>query len=93
MSVTEKYIINSFTLLDGEGNDAADIVDHLRLDVVTEVFLDELTNSLASNKQQFRTTVKTLQKIACLRQLLGKVGVCLDDQDLAPRAVGFIQDY
>lgn len=36
--------------------------------------------------------METLQKIACLRQFLGKV-VCLDDKDLAPRAVGFIQDY
>ncbi|RYP30872.1 hypothetical protein DL767_006004 [Monosporascus sp. MG133] len=93
LSVTEKHIINSFALLDEEGNDAADIVDRLQLDVVTEVFLGESANSLTSNQQQFRTAMETLQKIACLRQLLGKVGVWLDDKYLAPRAVRFIQDY
>lgn len=93
LSVTERHIINSFALLDKEGNDAADIVDRLQLDVVTEVFLGESTNSLTSNQQQFRSAMETLQKIACLRQFLGKVGVWLDDKYLAPQAVRFLQDY
>ena len=37
--------------------------------------------------------METLQKIACLRQLLGKPGVLLDDKFLAPQAVRFLQDY
>jgi len=85
--------VNSFALLDKEGNDAADVVDRLQLDVVTEVFLGESTNSLTSNQQQFRTAMEILQKIACLRQLLGKVGVWLDDRYLAPQAVRFLHDY
>lgn len=91
--MTERHVVNSFALLDEEGNDAADVVDRLQLDVVTELFLGESTNSLTSNQQQFRTAMETLQKIACLRQLLGKVGVWLDDKYLAPQAVGFLQDY
>ncbi|KAF2257924.1 cytochrome P450 [Lojkania enalia] len=93
LTVTERHITNSFALLDREGNDAADIVDRLQLDVVTEVFLGESTNSLTSNQQQFRTAMETLQKIACLRQLLGRVGVWLDDKYLAPQAVRYLQNY
>lgn len=93
MVVTERHIVNAFALLDKEGNDAADIVDRLQLDVVTEVFLGESTNSLTSNQQEFRTAMETLQKIACIRQLLGKVGVLLDDKYFAPQAVKFLQDY
>jgi hypothetical protein len=37
--------------------------------------------------------METLQKIACLRQLLGKVGVGLDDKYLVPQAVKFLQEY
>lgn len=91
--MTERHVINSFSLLDKEGNDAADIVDRLQLDVVTELFLGESTSSLTSNQQQFRNAMETLQKIACLRQLLGRVGVWLNDKYLAPQAVGFLQDY
>lgn len=93
VSVTEKHLLNSFALLDEEDNDVADIVDRLQLDVVTEVFLGESANSLTSNQQQFRAAVETLQKIACLRQLLGKVGVWLNDKYLAPRAVKCVRDY
>ena len=93
MAVTERHIITTLALLDKEGNDVADIVDRLQLDVVTEVFLGESTNSLTSNQQEFRTAMETLQKIACLRQLLGKVGVWLDDKYLAPQAVKFLQKY
>ncbi|KAF1953071.1 hypothetical protein CC80DRAFT_420934, partial [Byssothecium circinans] len=58
LTVTERHIINSFALLDREGNDVADIVDPLQLDVVTEVFLGESTNSLTSNQEQFRTAME-----------------------------------
>jgi hypothetical protein len=61
LAVTERHIVNSFALIDKEGNDAADVVDHLQLDVVTEVFLGESTNSLTSNQQQFRTAMETFQ--------------------------------
>jgi hypothetical protein len=93
LAVTETHIINSFALLDRVGNDAADIVDRLQLDVVTDVFLGESANSLTSNQQQFRVAMETLQKIACVRQLLGKFGVWLDDRFLAPQAVRFLRDY
>ncbi|KAH8688933.1 cytochrome P450 [Phaeosphaeriaceae sp. PMI808] len=93
LTVTERHAINSLALLDKEGNDAADIVDRLQLDVVTEVFLGDSTNSLASNQQQFRTATETLRKIACLRKLLGKFGIWLEEKYLAPQAVRFIQDY
>lgn len=93
LSLTERHVLNSFVLLDQEGHDAADIVDRLQLDVVTEVFLGESTNSLTTNQQEFRNAMETLQKIACMRQLLGKVGVWLNDKYLAPRAVRFVQKY
>jgi hypothetical protein len=35
--------------------------------------------------------METLQKIACLRQLLGKVGVGLDDKYLVPQAGNFFR--
>ncbi|KAF2971836.1 hypothetical protein GQX73_g1750 [Xylaria multiplex] len=93
LSITEKHVISSFLLLDNDAVDAVDVFDRLQLDVVTEVFLGESANSLTSNQQQFRTAMETLQKIACLRQLLGKVGVWLHDKYLAPQAVEYIQDY
>jgi cytochrome P450 len=93
LTATERHIVNAFALLDQGDNDASDIVDRLQLDVVTEFFLGESTNSLTSNQQQFRTAMETLQKIACVRQLLGNVGVWLNDKWLAPQAVRYIQDY
>ncbi|KAF1992965.1 cytochrome P450 [Amniculicola lignicola CBS 123094] len=93
LTVTERYITTCFAFLDREGNDAADIIDRFQLDVVTEIFLGESANSLTSNQEHFRTALETLQKIACLRQLLGRVGVWLDDKFLAPQAVRYLQNY
>ncbi|KAF2730697.1 cytochrome P450 [Polyplosphaeria fusca] len=93
LAVTEKHVLNSFALLDQEGNDAGDVFDRLQLDVVTEVFLGESANSLTSNQQQFREAMETLQKVACMRQLLGRVGVLLNDKYLAPQAVRYVQNY
>ena len=91
--VTEKHIVGAFALFDKEGHDVSDIVDRLQLDVVTEVFCGESTNSLTSNRQSFRTAMEKLQKIACVRQLLGRVGVLLDDKYIAPQAVRFVDQY
>ncbi|KAK5997935.1 Cytochrome P450 monooxygenase ascH [Cladobotryum mycophilum] len=91
--VTERHTLNAFKLLDRQGADAFDVIDRLQLDIVTEVFCGDSTNSLTSNQQPFRDSMEILQKIACFRQLLGKVGVWLDDKWLAPRAVQFIDDY
>lgn len=68
--VTERHIQNAFELLAKEGRDGFDVIDRLQLDVVTEVFCGELTNSLTSNQQPFRDAMETLQKIASFRQLL-----------------------
>ena len=70
-AVTERHILNAFTLLAKEGNDGFDVIDRLQLDVVTEVFCGESTNSLTSDQQPFRNSMETLQKIASFRQLLG----------------------
>lgn len=91
--VTERHIINAFDLLAKEGTDAFDIIDRLQLDIVTEVFCGDSTNSLVSDQQPFRNSMEVLQKIASFRQLLGRVGVWLDDKWLAPRAVKFIDNY
>jgi hypothetical protein len=68
--VTERHIKRAFNLL-AEGADAFDIIDRLQLDIVTEVFCGESTNSLSSNQQPFRDAMNTLLKIASFRQLLG----------------------
>lgn len=91
--MTEKHIVHAFDMLDRDGSEASDVIDRLQLDVVTEVFCGESTNSLTSNQQPFRDAMETLQKINSFRLLLGKVGVMLDVKYLAPRAVKFIDDY
>ncbi|KAI9046092.1 cytochrome P450 [Aspergillus affinis] len=90
--VTERHIQNAFKLLE-EGVDAFDVIDRLQLDVVTEVFCGESTNSLTSDQQPFRNAMDTLLKVASFRQLLGKVGVYLKDEWIAPKAVAFIDNY
>lgn len=92
-AVTEKHFLHATEHLAGEGADAFDIIDRLQLDIVTEVFCGESTNSLTSDQQPFRNAMETLQKIASFRQLLGKVGVWLDDKWIAPAAVKFIDEY
>ena len=69
--VTERHLLNAFNLLAEDGRDAFDVIDRLQLDIVTEVFCGESTNSLTSNQQPFRDAMEKLQKIACFRQLLG----------------------
>jgi cytochrome P450 len=91
--VTEKHIKNAFRLLSQTGNDAFDILDRLQLDIVTEVFCGESTNSLVSNQQPFRRAMDTLLKIASVRQLLGKVGVYIQDDWLAPSATRYIDEF
>lgn len=93
LSIAEKHLSSLFSLLDEEGNDVGDLIDRQQLDVATEVFCGESTNTLATKQQQFRIAMETLQKVGSLRQLLGKVGVWLDDKYLAPEAVKFIDDY
>lgn len=68
--VTERHIQNAFKLLE-DGIDAFDVIDRLQLDVVTEVFCGESTNSLTSDQQPFRNAMDTLLKVASFRQLLG----------------------
>ena len=69
--VTERHILNAFSLLAEQGRDGFDIIDRLQLDIVTEVFCGESTNSLTSDQQPFRDAMEILQKIASFRQLLG----------------------
>ncbi|KAM7190945.1 Cytochrome P450 [Rhypophila sp. PSN 637] len=92
-AVTEKHFLHAIPHFATEGTDAFDTIDRLMLDVVTEVFCGASTNSLTSNQQPFRNAMETLQKIASFRQLLGKVGVWLDDKWIAPQAVRFIDTY
>lgn len=68
--VTERHIKNAFKLLE-DGVDGFDVIDRLQLDVVTEVFCGESTNSLTSDQQPFRNAMDTLLKVASFRQLLG----------------------
>jgi hypothetical protein len=70
LEVTERHLKHAFKIL-AEGADAFDVIDRHQLDVVTEVFCGESTNSLTSNQQPFRTAMNTLLKIASFRQLLG----------------------
>ena len=69
--VTEKHLQHAFGLLSTNRVDGFDVIDRLQLDVVTEVFCGESTNSLTSDQQPFRNAMETLQKIASFRQLLG----------------------
>ncbi|KOS22570.1 Cytochrome P450 52A4 [Escovopsis weberi] len=91
--ITETHTRNAFKLLDRTGIDVFDVIDRLQLDIVTQVFCGDSTDSLTSDQSPFRDSMEILQKIACFRQLLGKVGVWLDDRWLAPRAVKFIDKY
>ncbi|OXV12130.1 hypothetical protein Egran_00106 [Elaphomyces granulatus] len=90
--VTEQHLRHAFDYL-AKGADAFDVIDRLQLDVVTEVFCGESTNSLTSNQQPFRKAMDTLLKIASFRQLLGKVGVYIKDDWLAPKATKEIDTY
>ena len=69
--VTERHTQNAFKLLEQDGSDGFDVIDRLQLDIVTEVFCGDSTNSLTSDQQPFRNAMETLQKIASFRQLLG----------------------
>jgi len=72
LEVTEQHLKHAFDIL-AKGANAYDVIDRFQLDVVTEVFCGESTNSLTSNQQPFRTAMDTLLKIASFRQLLGRV--------------------
>ncbi|KEY68602.1 hypothetical protein S7711_05784 [Stachybotrys chartarum IBT 7711] len=93
LPVTEKHILSAFSLFAQDGCEATDVIDRLQLDIVTEIFCGESTDSLISDRSPFRNAMETLQKINSLRLLLGKVGVLMDVKYFAPRAVKFIDDY
>lgn len=93
MAVTEKHIQAAFDLLENDDAEAGDIIDRQQLDVVTEVFCGESTNSLTVDRSPFRNSMEVLQKINSFRLLLGQLGVLLDVKWLAPSAVKFIDDY
>ncbi|KAH8698215.1 cytochrome P450 [Phaeosphaeriaceae sp. PMI808] len=91
--VTERHLKSAFDILAIPGRDAFDTIDRFVLDVVTEVFCGESTNSLTSNQQPFRDAMDKLLKIASFRQLLGKAGLYLRDDWIAPSATKFIDRY
>jgi hypothetical protein len=69
--ITERHIQNAFDLFVKDGAEAYDVIDRYQLDVVTEVFCGESTNSLTSNQQPFRDAMDTLLKVASFRWSLG----------------------
>ncbi|KAF2875792.1 cytochrome P450 [Massariosphaeria phaeospora] len=91
--ITEHHTKNGFQLLAHPEIDAFDVIDRLQLDVVTQIFCGESTNSLTSNQQPFRSAMDTLLRIASFRQLMGAPGVYLRDDWLAPRATREIDNY
>lgn len=63
---------NSYT-----GVDVYDIIDRFQLDLVSQVFLGESTNSLSATQQPFRRAMETLLTYNTNRLLFGYVSLIL----------------
>lgn len=65
------------------GVDVYDIIDRFQLDLVSQVFLGESTNSLSATQQPFRKAMETLLTYNTNRLLFGYVPLMpLLDQNL-----------
>lgn len=65
------------------GVDVYDIIDRFQLDLVSQVFLGESTNSLSATQQPFRKAMETLLTYNTNRLLFGYVQLMpLPDQNL-----------
>lgn len=65
------------------GVDVYDIIDRFQLDLVSQVFLGESTNSLSATQQPFRKAMETLLTYNTNRLLFGYVPLMpLPDQNL-----------
>jgi hypothetical protein len=74
LEITEKHIRRLFDhFRRGEALEVYDVIDRLQLDVVTDIFYGESTNSLVQKEQPFRDAMDTLLRLASVRTILGYV--------------------
>ncbi|KAI4646705.1 hypothetical protein J4E93_004928 [Alternaria ventricosa] len=73
--------------------DVYDMVDRFQLDLVSQVFLGESTNSLSANEQPFRKAMEELLTFNTNRLLFGRLANLFPDWLFAPRAYRDLTRY
>lgn len=74
MEITEKHTQRLFDhFRRGEPLEVYDVIDRHQLDIVTDIFYGESTNSLVEREQPFRDAMDTMLRLASVRTILGYV--------------------
>ncbi|KAH7552601.1 hypothetical protein BM1_08552 [Bipolaris maydis] len=73
--------------------DVYDVVDRFQLDLVSQVFLGESTNSLSANEQPFRKAMEELLTFNTNRLLFGRLANLFPDWLFVPRAYRELTRY
>ncbi|KAK7913920.1 hypothetical protein PG985_011623 [Apiospora marii] len=73
--------------------DVYDMVDRFQLDLVSQVFLGESTNSLSANEQPFRKAMEELLTFNTNRLLFGRLANLFPDWLFAPKAYRDLTRY
>lgn len=73
--------------------DVYDVVDRFQLDLVSQVFLGESTNSLSANQQPFRKAMEDLLTYNTNRLLFGRLANLFPDWLFAPKAYRELTRY
>ncbi|RAR15275.1 cytochrome P450 [Stemphylium lycopersici] len=91
----EKHIQKLLALIRNSPDkvDVYDLVDRFQLDLVSQVFLGESTNSLDANEQPFRKAMEELLTFNTNRLLFGRLANLFPDWLFAPRAYRDLTSY
>jgi hypothetical protein len=74
LEITEKHTQRLFDHFRRERPlDVYDVIDRHQLDIATDIFYGESTNSLVEKEQPFRDAMVTMLRLASLKTLLGYV--------------------
>ena len=93
--VAEEHIQKLLKLIKSspERVDVYDVVDRFQLDLVSQVFLGESTNSLSANQQPFRRAMEDLLTYNTNRLLFGRLANLFPDWLFAPKAYRELTRY
>ncbi|RMZ70660.1 cytochrome p450 [Pyrenophora seminiperda CCB06] len=95
ISVAEEHMQKLLKLIksSAKGVDVYDVVDRFQLDLVSQVFLGESTNSLSANEQPFRKAMEDLLTFNTNRLLFGRLANLFPDWIFARSAYSELTRY
>ncbi|KAF9697072.1 hypothetical protein EKO04_005147 [Ascochyta lentis] len=94
LEITEKHTQRLFDhFRQAKPLEVYDVIDRHQLDIVTDIFYGESTNSLVDNEQPFRDAMDTMLRLASVRTILGPLASLFPDWIFARKAYRELNAY